>query len=389
MKIKRMVQREAFYQINESTLNRYYKVVHGIDAGIKTKCRNPFSKIIIYPLLGTEMTRFPDRKVLRYLLNEYNIRGSFIKNIIAKAYVFACFFSFGILGGKRLEINDNSIFRNSMVIIPENRKIRIYDFATGSVDVIVKDTFTKKYFDNELAYRLNAKYDFMLPIKEHGDDWYREDILQGQPLARIFDNKIYEKSTQDALASIGVIAKDTLEYRDAAEYANRLLSDIVEKIQLAEVRKNISCADTVIAIAKAAHSKALLLSAPLPTVLSHGDLQGGNIWVDKVKGKTYLLDWETNERRSVWYDCATLLLSTRRANKLEEMMKNCETQAVKVAVLANDGKKDYNMEAVMGIVTLEEILFYLDDMLELPQDFGGNIFERVVRELDAMGWRET
>lgn len=388
MKIKGMVQREDFYRINESTLKKYYKAVYGKDVAIKTKAYSFLNRILIYPNIGTEMTRFPGRKVLKYLLSEYNVRNSLAKYIIAKTYVFACFFSFGLLGGKGLEISDRQLFDNNTAVIPANRKIRIYNFTSGTVDAVVKDTFTTKYFDNELAFRLNNKYDFILPIKEHGDDWYREGILQGQALARISDPGIYEKGEKDALASIGIIAAATLEYTDAAVYAKELLAGITEKIRTAAIQKHITCGDAVMDTAQAACAQAVLLNTPLPTVLSHGDLQAGNIWVDKEKGKTYLLDWETVERRSIWYDCATLLLSTRRANKLKEMMENCETAAVKAAVLANDNRRDYPMHAVMGIITLEDILFYLDDMLELPQDFGCDIFTRIAGELDAMGWRK-
>lgn len=389
MNIKGMVQREDFYAINEKTLKKYYKAVYGRDIEVKTKGYSLFNRIVIYPNIGTEMTRFPGKKVRKYLLNEYNIRNNPVKYIIAKTYVFSCFFSFGLLGGKGLEISDRTLFDNNTAVIPANRKIRIYNFASGTVDAVIKDSFTNKYFVNELGFRLNNKYDFILPVKEYGDDWYREDILEGQALARISEPDIYEKGEKDALASIGIVATATLEYTDAVQYANELLAEITDKIRIAAIQKHITCGDAVIDIAKAACTQAVLLNAPLPTVLSHGDLQAGNIWVDKAKGKTYLLDWETNERRSIWYDCATLLLSTRRANKLKEMMENCETVAVKTAVLANDSRKDYAMPSVMGIITLEDILFYLDDMLELPRDFGGDIFTRIAGELDAMGWRKN
>ncbi len=160
-------------------------------------------------------------------------------------------------------------------------------------------------------------------------------------------------------------------------------------METAKEKKHIDCYELILEIAKAAAAKAALLEAPLPTVESHGDLQAGNVWVDSKNKKTYILDWETHERRSIWYDCATLLLSTRRAGKLKDMMDSRDTQAVKDAVLHNDSRKDYNMLAVMGIITLEDVLFYRDDMLELPQDFGGDIFNRLAGELDAMGWRQT
>lgn len=388
MIIDAMVQREDFYNINEVTLKRYFSVVQGKDVDLKTKSYNPFGRIFIYPHLGSIMTRVPDRRIRKYWLNEYNVRNNIPKYIAAKLYVYACFFSFGLLAGKELHICGDQVFDSSIVIIPVNRKIRIYNFGTGCVDAIVKDSFSNKYFNNELTFRLNNKYDFVLPIIAHGNDWYREKILPGQPLARLKSKQLYSKCTNEVVEFIGILANDTLRYVDAMSYSNNLYDEIMRKISLARDNKKIGSYEKVVAIAVAALNSATLLNAPLPTVVSHGDLQSGNVWVDVENNRTYIIDWETHERRSIWYDCATLLLSTRRANKLKEMMVNCESDAIKRAVLMNDNNKRYYMRAVMGIITLEDIMFYLDDMLELPQDFGGAIFDRIAGELDMMGWRQ-
>ena len=389
MKIEAMVVREDFYKINENTLKRYFKIVHGKDVDIKTKGYNFWNRIVIYPHLGSIVTRIPSRKLHKFWLNEYNVRNNRFKYIIAKLYVHGCFLSLGLLAAKGLYISDKTVFSRSTALIPGNRKIRIYNFKSGYVDAIIKDTFTHKYFDNELSFKLNNTYDFIPPIIEYGDDWYREAILHGQPLARIKDERLYQKCINDTIKHIGIIAKSTLKYVNVLNYSKNLYTEILRKMVLAKMNKHINSYNIILEIAEASLAKAILLEAPLPSVESHGDLQSGNVWVDVKKKKTYIIDWETHERRSVWYDCATLLLSTRRANKLKEMMDNCEIGTVKKAVLINDNRKNYNMQSVMGIITLEDIMFYLDDMLELPEDFGGDIFDRIAGELDKMGWRKT
>lgn len=388
MNIEQMVLRENIYGIIIITLKYYYKTIYNIDVEIDIKEYNLWDRVVIYPHLGSIMTRLPKRKILRYLLNEYNIRDNILKYIIAKLYVVGCFFSFGLLAGKALYISNKEVMDNSIAIIPSNRKIRIYNFQTGFVDAIIKDTFTRKYFDNELSFRLDSVYDFIPPIIEHGDDWYREEILPGQPLARIKDEKLYEKYRNQAVKEIKELSSKYIQYENAIIYSEDLYAEILEKMGVAKANKRINCYDMIIEIARAALAKAVLLEAPLPTVKSHGDLQSGNIWVDLQHGKTYIIDWETHARRSIWYDCATILMSIRRANRLKEMMDNCETEAVRAAVLTNDSRKNYHMQAVMGIITLEDIMFYLDDMLELPQDIGGDIFNRIALELDMMGWRK-
>ena len=388
MKIDAMVLREDFYNILVKTLENYYRDVFGKAIIINVTSRTYGSKILIYPKINAITTRFPNKKVIDYSYDEFNVRGPFWKFIAAKIYVSLCMFTGGLLASKALTYSDYSVFNSTILISPANRKIRVYDFAKGIVDAIVKNTFTSKYFENELSFRLNSKYDFVLPIIEHGETWYREEILPGQPLARIKDQKLYDKCIHDAVSHVKALAEDTIEYVNAADYAQKLYSEISEKLIIAREQKNITHQGIIEEIACIALRKAAQLNAPLPIVESHGDLQSGNVWVDRVAAKVYIIDWETHGKRSIWYDCATILLSTRRANQLKMMVMHCETDIVKNAVLINDNNKNYDMQAVMGIIILEDIMFYLDDMLELPLNFGAEIFERITMEMDRIGWRQ-
>ena len=383
-----MVLREDFYDITEKTLEEYYKVVFDKDIVIEVGSPSFNSKILVYPKINAIMTRFPKKKVIDYSYDEFNVKNNLWKFIGAKIYVTLCILTGGLLAVKAIKYSDYSLFTSSILISPANRKIRVYDFENGVVDAIIKDSFTRKYFDNELSFRLNCNYDFVLPIIKYGDKWYREKIIHGQPLARVRNEGLYSKCIKDTVAFVKKIAEDTLQYVNAKEYAQKLYDDISGKLLIAKEIKKIKHFNVITEIAQIALQKAITLNAPLPIVESHGDLQSGNVWVDKNAAKTYIIDWETHDKRSIWYDCATILLSIRRANKLKEMTENCETETVKSVVLENDPCKEYNMQAVMGIIILEDIMFYLDDMLELPLDFGGDIFDRITIEMDMMGWRK-
>lgn len=382
-----MVEREDFYKIAEKTLEEYYSVVYNKKISISVVSPSIKSKILVYPKINAITTRFPGKKVIAYSYDEFNVRNNFLKFVLAKIYVTFCMFTGGLFAEKSIKYSDYSLFNSNILISPANRKIRIYDFENGVVDAIIKDSFTKKYFENELNFRLNNSYDFILPIIGHGGNWYREKILPGQPLARIKNQRLYNKSVIETISYIKKIADDTIQLVDSKEYSNNLFKNISQKLLVARETKKIKYFDIITEIAQIALKKALLLNGPLPLVESHGDLQSGNVWVDKKAEKTYIIDWETHEKRSIWYDCATILLSIRRANKLKEMAENYDTNAIREALLANDTCKEYNMQAVIGIIILEDIMFYLDDMLELPLDFGGDIFDRITLEMDKMGWR--
>lgn len=382
-----MVLREDFYNIAEKTLEEYYKVVFNKDIIIKVGFSSLNSRILIYPKINAIITRFPKKKVIAYTFNEFNIKTKIWKFIAVKIYVALCMYTGGLLAKKAITYSDYSLFNNNILISPANRKIRIYDFKTNTVDVIVKSSFTNKYFDNELSFRLNCKYDFIPSVIKYGEKWYRESILPGQPLARIRDKKLYNKCIKDTVIFIKRIVDDTLQYVDVKQYSQNIYDDIINKLIIAKEKKNVKKLKIIIEIAQIALQKAIKLEAPLPIVESHGDLQSGNIWVDKKIGKVYILDWETHGKRSVWYDSAIILLSIRRANMLKEMTRKCDTDKIKDALLINDPRKEYDMQAVIGIIVLEDIMFYLDDMLELPQDFGGDIFDRIIMEMDKIGWR--
>lgn len=386
MRIDEMVIREDFYNINENTLKRYFKTVHGKNVDIETKGYNLKNNMVIYPHVGSIMTRTPNIKILSFLLKQYNIRNKPLKRMLAKMYVLSCFFSYGLLAEKGLIIGNKGLINNSIAIMPANRKIRIYNFKEGYVDAVIKDNFTHKYFDNEMSFRLNNSYDFVPKIISYGKDWYREEILSGRSLARITDEVLYNKCVTDAAKYMSIIAQNSLEFIDASNYVQKLYEEISIKMNAAKAEKNIRSYDKILKIAEKASKNGALLNAPIPVTESHGDLQSGNVWVDKENEKTYIIDWETHEKRSKWYDCATIFLSTRRANMLKKMMDDREKNYVKQAILFNDDNKDYNMLAVIGIITLEDILFYLDDMLELPLDYGGKIFDLAAEEFARMGW---
>ena len=114
----------------------------------------------------------------------------------------------------------------------------------------------------------------------------------------------------------------------------------------------------------------------MPLAISHGDLQTGNVWVEK-DGRVWVYDWETQGRRSVWYDRATLLYATRRAGGLEKLLS-----AEDLSDLCDQPCQPATTELIRHTVLLEEMLFYLDDMLELPDKDGAAIFERFTDRID-------
>jgi len=381
-----MVKRENFYSINEKTLEDYYKFVHGVKLTIKTSNYSLLQKVFIYPKINTIVTRRPSSLVIKYLLAEFNVRTSIIKFILGKIYTFACLYSGGVLSSKALVFSGHNPMTDSILVLPCNRKIRIIDFDNQHIDSIIKEGFTRKYFVNELSFRQKSKYPFVPSILLHGENWYREPLLKGQPLARVTDSRQYALSSKMAIDHIGLISRDTLNFVDSEQYARTLLNHIRELIPLAEKNKHIRHGQVLLDVSEEAFSKTRRLPDTIPTAIAHGDFQSGNIWVDPVENQTFLIDWETVAVRSIWYDPATLLLSTRRHNGIINMVTACESQHIRDSILINDSNKSYHMEAVVGILILEDLIFYLEDNLELPEDWGGDLIDNYASQLKNIKW---
>ena len=378
MDISSMLDREPFYDVLFDTVRSYYRLVHGVEISVgfnKTDdCRKLYSYFIPSFIAGKKITG----GMREFLYSEYNIRGSVLKYLLGKIAVFVSTASRGLAAGKRFFVEPAATVAEPVFILPCNRSIRFFDFEHDCVDCMVKESYKTDFMENQLNFRLSADYPFVPRVLEYGPRWYREGIMHGKPLARVRNQLAYEKGTSDALAYMGVIAKDTIQYVDCGEYT-RSLSESIKKMFFE--LSNGDCVEEAFAsyIAYAVRG-AEHCSLNVPTVLSHGDLQGGNIWISE-NGDTVIYDWETNGRRSVWYDPATLLWELHSgafAIDIRNMVLKDDR------FLINDEKKDYSanqLSAIAFLIILENLAFYLTDILQLPEQLRGQCFQQLSRNL--------
>ena len=376
MGIKDMLRREDFYRILRETILNYARIV----LGKEVRCEyNPFDGCepwIVNRVLGF-VSRVPVPHGLRvYMRSEYNVRGSFVKNLIGKVAV-NIITRFPRIGASRIIYVSPGVFDKSVFIVPQNRSVRFYDYKKMTVDCIVKSGFTNRYFDTQASFRTNFQYDFLNPLLMQGNGWFQESVLHGHPLVRTTDPILFKKGIEDAFSYIKTLATDTLEWIPVTEYIEKLKVDALLKIERAQRVKCIIESESAIKLVEQAVTLALRNNNDIPTCISHGDFQSGNIWMEH-SGRTIIYDWETAGRRSVWYDSATLYYSLRRAFGWSNMIKDESAIGLK-RCLPDDVTINRDRISIMGIVLLEDILFYLDDMLELPNQWGNEDFDRFIR----------
>lgn len=366
MGIKDMLKREDFYKLLADTVMNYAHLVLGKEAEVTyDKGGSDQDEWAVNSLLGF-VSRTPSPAGLKSLLkSEYNVRGSFLKNLLGKVAVeVVC--AFPCVGRCRKMYVTKGVFPKEVFISPQNRSIRFYDYSRKIVDCMVKTGFTHKYFDAQASFRKQHNYLFMNPMLDSGEGWFREPILSGHPLARTTDQNAYEKGLKDAVAYICELAQDTLEMAKANEYVSELKDRLEQKLAKAVTVKKITSSDKAKIIIEKTSDHLLQLEGEIPTCLSHGDFQSGNIWVGK-DGKTLIYDWETVGRRSIWYDSATIYYSLRRAYGWRSFWEDNLITSLSDIYLIPEGM---TAKMIKCLIMLEDFEFYLDDMLELPSVWG-------------------
>lgn len=378
MDLSSMLTREDFFRLFFDTIKKYYKEVYGQDIEIDFSKKKDCN-LVIKPFLSAATSPHLSAQARRFFYSEWNIRNSLLKYLAAKAGVAFFTHSGKAFSKFCFRMTPETVVTRDLVIAPNNRSIRFFDYHSKTVGCMIKQGFTKKYFANQLEFRKQYAYPFMLPMVKWGEDWFVEPILTGHPLARVTKESLYQKGVSDALAGIGQLASDTLSYTDAEPYAAQMIAKIQELLADASARKKIKTAEMTTAIAEKAGRSVQGILSEIPTCQSHGDFQGGNIWMDDAH-KTWIYDWETAGRRSVWYDSAVFCYSLRRAHGWGKLA----AQDTPVELLNCDPVKERSLaeyRAIKGIVLLEDILFYLEDMLELPEDWGAEIYDAFIERV--------
>ena len=281
MGFQALLVREDYYSILKKTLQRYYnqRFGEGIEVGYEPK--EGAAELLMNPRLGMIFEPYPPCVMRNYIYRSYDIRGNMVKNLAAKAFVFVSTHTRSLFTTpKKLYIYPSSMVKKETMIAYLNRSIRIFDFKEGTTVSIQKDSFTSKFFQNQLQYRIKNKYDFIPPITAYGDDWFEERILEGKSLARETDSAKYKEGAKTSLSKIIALAKATTELKNTKEYVEKTTNTCNSLLSKAKDAKGIITFDRSITYLK--RLSAVLSDAPSTVQLadSHCDLQAGNVWLE-------------------------------------------------------------------------------------------------------------
>lgn len=380
MDLASMLKREDFFSSFFPTVEKYYSEALNRDVTFSFAKTRKSCNMVIKPRLSAAASVHITGKAREFYYSEWNIRNSLLKNVIAKAYVFILTRTGRLFSQFRFTLTPEPDNIQDIIIAPNNRSIRIFDYKNDVVGCIIKEGFTDKFFRNQLTFRESYSYDFILPLLSYGDDWFQEKIMHGHPLARITNEELFQKASKEAIKDLSTLAKDTIRSVECTDYVLCLQQQIIQLTKDAELKKNITCGKKIDHIVDFCVQETMGFQNGVPTVMSHGDFQSGNIWVD-LQGKVWIYDWETAGRRSIWYDASVLNYSLRRQGGWKELM---DIDLPTDMSLYDENTLQYSTEqfrGIKGIVLLEDIIFYLEDMLELPENWGVDLFEAFINRI--------
>lgn len=371
MKISEMLQREDFYDILPKTLNRYASFL-GIEQGsVVVMDKGSKADLFVNEKLNAINSSKPSKNVKDYLKTEYAVNGSALRKMMVSAYLTASTTMVKRLSQRGLALK-TSLPLNDVLIYPCNKKIRLFDFASGMVYTVLKDGFPDIYIKRETEFRQNADAVFVPKITKSGDGCYSEIIIKnGRPLARIQDEAFVEQKKTESLDLLLSLSQDK-ERVSAKEYLNQLEDRCMK--MLAE-KEDFDSESIVSGIFEKLNEG--IDDSGIDLVFSHGDFQPGNIWID-AEGKIVIIDWETVKKRSPFYDYAALFLRLRNHGGLQNFCNR---------VLENNYLKSIdgcNVDTVLRIVLAEELEYQTEELISFPGSMGIETYKTVLNDYQEL-----
>lgn len=374
MKINEMIKREDFYNINNDTLSIYFKKKYSADCLVNTinPCKN--STFYVLKHLNAIISSKPSKKIKKYLYTEYRVNKNLLKKLIIKFYLILSL-NFPRMFADRSIVVDCNTKENSsnLLIYPCNRKIRIFDFSINMVDVILKNGYSNNTIINEINFRINYHESFIHPILEHNDSSYNELIIDGIPLARISKKSIYSKLVNISVDYMKLLHEKTAMQIKIKDYVSITRKNILKLLSL-DIDFNRQILDNYNKIDSFIISNTIEYESNMTIGLSHGDLQHGNVWLERKSNAVKIIDWESAAFRSKWYDIFIIKSGSRKKENLQKLFRE-----------ENFIKTIYNLESnreskmVSNILLLEDVSYTVEEQMSLPNSFGEEFLSKYMK----------
>ncbi|MCB9727452.1 MAG: phosphotransferase [Deltaproteobacteria bacterium] len=274
---------------------------------------------------------------------------------------------------------------DALVVVPGNRRVRLFDFERGVCRVLLKDGFPARVMETEVAMRGRPAEGPFPPITALAPDlsWFEEPLLQGCVVPRLPPWVDAAPLVQRALDALGRHVAPSAREVDASAHLESLLARVA--LAHAEVATRYGADAALPAAFAAPLADVAALASSLEVALSHGDLQPGNIFVTAGPGEVLLIDWEHAGTRLRAYDALVLGLGSRSARGLARRVTEFVSGRRTVAGLGPEAADIRWRRATVAAFLLEDLTFYLEESVEVPGARASAGLAVLDRELQRLG----
>ncbi len=257
-----------------------------------------------------------------------------------------------------------------LLVVPGNRRLRLLDFARQRAVVATKVGYESESLSVEHRMRTEHRADFMVPVLEADSaaGWLEEPLLEGWPLPRAPRGHDQQASLRWARSAVAQWAEPGAHSRDTQAYVAELVGTLTDDLRLAHER--FPQLPQVPTSWMARLQDWALEISTVELLLSHGDLQAGNLWLDADASRVIILDWESCAPRVRGYDAWVQELGTRSPVGL--------SQRIALALRAPDVQR-----AKLALFLLEDWRWFLTEALDVPGSACPGGLETLHEELTA------
>lgn len=271
-----------------------------------------------------------------------------------------------LCAGETLTVDPPLAAGRSLVVLPGNMRVRIFDFSRGVVRVLGKEGFDSRGLDREVAVRgCGASGPF--PAIKRSDvrqGWFEEPIVDAVALPRCPPGWHRTALLMEALDALGQWSAPTRVDVEAGEWAAHVagrLRDLTSQVAGRFSDAAIVPPDDVLARLVSAASTLGSVS----TAVGHGDFQPGNVLVGKRDRSVTIIDWEHSARRYSMYDRMVAALGSRAPRGLARRVAQFVAGSTPTALAAVAVDRPFRI-GMAALLVLEDLVWYAEESLSGP-----------------------
>lgn len=254
----------------------------------------------------------------------------------------------------------------SALIVPGNQRVRLLSFHAGTTRVWAKSGFERHGMLTEVSVRGGAQRGPFVPITAHGPEgaWFEEALIDGLVLPRVPPWVRTRDVLSDVLRRLDEWSSVDGETLSARSYADQLRGIASELMVRVKSRHPTSLeALGTLTLERLCRGAARLGTAEV--CRTHGDLQPGNIMLQRAGAAGVVLDWEHSRRRFRHYDRLVLGLATRSGRGQRTRVQQF-LQGRSYFPLDELPRSAAWRRGAVALLALEELVWHLRESLSGP-----------------------